>query len=464
MQDESFSPNLPQSVESERRVLGVVILNNEAISQAARLKPSDFFFPAHQKIWRGMLALVERGSGIDPITLQEELRRAGELEQVGGPAYIASLFDGVPRFSNIENYVATVKDRAVARQLIAIGSGIVNKALDNETDASDQLAAARRAIEQVDDPMDCSRWLSAGDALEGWRDSYRTRMKTGKRYDGVATGFSDLDEHLGGITKGDIALIAARPGVGKTAFLTAMVERAVKSPHNPDLVVGVFSMELSKDQWMMRWESSLANVPLPRMRKCELSEDDLRRLNASRQEIKALPIFIDDQFALTPNKLRAAMERLRKDHPGCEYLAIVDYIQLVQGEARGYKDKRSEVTEVSHRLKEIAKDYLGCPIIAAASLKRLPEGRKSKEPDLDDLRESGDLESDAATVIMLHRPELDSPNYTTSRNEKVIAKVAKGRFCGGERITLGFDGTCVRFGDYVEPASSGYSWRDEAQD
>ena len=140
---------------------------------------------------------------------------------------------------------------------------------------------------------------------------------------------------------------------------------------------------------------------------------------------------------------------------------IADYIQLIQGEARGYKDKRSEVTDVSHRLKEIAKDYLGCPVIAAASLNRMAEGRKDNEPELADLRESGDLESDAATVIMLHRPAAAKTDYVTSRNEKVIAKVVKGRFCGPGRIALSYDGSCVRFGDYIEPSSS-YSWRDGA--
>lgn len=463
MQDESFEPNLPHSIESEKRVLGVAILNNEAISQAARLKPSDFFYPAHSKIWAAMVALVERGSGIDPVTLGEELKRAGELDQVGGVAYIASLFDGVPRFSNIENYVTTVKDRSVARRLIAIGSSIVNRAIDNEVQASDQLAAARRMIEQVDDPADNSRWSRSGDAIEGWRESYRRRLNNGQRYDGIATGFGDMDEHLGGIPHGDICLIAARPGIGKTAFLTAIAERAVKSPHNRDLVVGAFSMELSTEQWMMRWESSLANVPISRIRKCELTPSDLQRLQVSREEIRKLPIFIDDQFALTPNGIRAAMERLKKDHPGCDYLVIVDYIQLVRGE-RGYKDKRSEVTDVSHRLKEIVKDYLGCPLIAAASLNRLAEGRKDNEPELSDLRESGDLESDAATVIMLHRPAITKSDYISSQNEKVIAKITKGRFCGFGRVSIGFDATCVRFGDYVEPISSSRSWRDDLTD
>ena len=461
MQHEALTPSLPHSLESERMVLGVVILNNEAISQAARLKPSDFFSPANAKIWARMIGLVQRGSGIDPVTLKEELERAGELEAVGGMAYIASLFDGAPRFSNIENYVSTVKDRAVARQLVAIGGNIVNRALDNEVDASDQLAAARRLIEQVDDPADNSRWIEAGEAVESWRESYRRRMQTGQRYDGIATGFNDLDEHLGGIPRGDVALVAARPGIGKTAFLTTMAERAVKSPHNRDLVIGVFSMELSHEQWMMRWESSIAKVPIARIRKCELTKEDLRNLQASKQEIKSLRIFVDDHFALTPNQLRAAVERLKKNHPGCEYLVIADYIQLIQGEARGYKDKRSEVTDVSHRLKEIAKDYLGCPVIAAASLNRMAEGRKDNEPELSDLRESGDLESDAATVIMLHRPAAAKTDYVTSRNEKVIAKVVKGRFCGPGRIALSYDGSCVRFGDYIEPSSS-YSWRDDA--
>lgn len=465
MQDESLLPSVPHSPESERMVLGVTILNNEAISQAARLKPSDFFVPAHQKIWRGMLSLVERGSGIDPITLQEELRRAGELEQVGGPAYIASLFDGVPRFSNIENYVATVKDRAVARQLIAIGSGIVNKAIDNDTDASDQLAAARRAIEQVDDPMDHSRWATVRDAAQDWINQYNERRKSGRKFDGIATGLHDLDAHLSGVSKGDVTLIAARPGIGKTALLTTIAELAPQSIHNKDLIVGFFETELTKDQLVMRWAASRSKVRLKAIREGTMNGEDKGRLGQALREIAQLPVYIDDQTCLTPNSFRAAVQRLQKNHPGCEVLAIVDYIQMMRGDGLGYKDKRLEITDISHRLKEIVKDYLGCYLIAAASLNRMAESRKDNEPELSDLRESGDLESDAATVIMLHRPALAKSNYTAFGVEKVIAKITKGRFCGPGRISLGFDPLFVRFGDYIEETtSSSHSWRDDITD
>lgn len=462
MQHEALTPSLPHSLESERMVLGVIILCNEAISQAARLKPTDFFSPAHAKIWARMIALVQRGSGIDPVTLKEELERAGELEAIGGMAYIASLFDGAPRFSNIENYVATVKDRAVARQLVAIGGNIVNRALDNEVDASDQLAAARRLIEQVDDPADNSRWLSIDSAAESWREDYRARKQSGRKYDGLATGFGDLDEHLSGISKGDITLIGARPRIGKTALLTAIAEKAVNSPHNRNLVVGIFSMELSHRQWLMRWESSMANVRLSKIRACELTTEDFRNLKQSREIIQQLPIYIDDQTNLTPNRFRAAMERLKKDHPGCEYLAIIDYLQMMRSDHSGISEKRLVLTHVAERMKETIKDYLDCYCIAAASLNRESEARKDKEPELSDLRECGDLESVAATVMMLHRPALYRPNYQAASNEEVIVKIEKARFAAQGRVSIGFDPTCVRYGDFIKPAPSSYSWRDDA--
>lgn len=462
MQQDSLEKNLPHSIESEQRILGVIILGNEAISQAARLKPSDFFSVPHQKIWRAMTTLAQRGSGIDPVTLGEELKRAGELEYVGGLAYIASLTDGCPRYSNIENYVTTVKDRAVVRQLIAIGSNLVNRALDNETDASDQLAAARRTIDQVDDPADVSKWATAKDAAKDWLDGYNERIKSGRRYDGIATGLHDLDAHLSGVSKGDVTLIAARPGIGKTALLTTIAEQAPQSVHNRDLIVGFFETELTKDQLVMRWAASRSRVRLKAIREGTMDDADRKNLRQALREIAALPVFIDDQSRLTPNSFRTAVQRLQKSHPGCEVLAIVDYIQMMRGDGL-YKDKRLEITDISHRLKEIVKDYLGCYLIAAASLNRMAETRKDNEPELSDLRESGDLESDAATVIMLHRPAVAKADYTPSRNEKVIAKIVKGRFCGPGRISLGFDPTFVRFGDYVEP-SSGYSWRDDSID
>lgn len=463
--DYALDKNLPQAVEAERLVLGCILLANETLSQAAeKLNANDFFLRSHGRIFNAMIALAAEGRAIDPITLQELLRQSGDLESIGGTAYIASLFDGVPRFSNIENYVGLVKDKSVTRRLISIGSLIMNNGLDDERDASEQLAIAKKILNDIDDPADNSRWLSIDSAAENWREDYRARKQSGRKYDGLATGFGDLDEHLSGISKGDITLIGARPRIGKTALLTAIAEKAVNSPHNRNLVVGIFSMELSHRQWLMRWESSMANVRLSKIRACELTTEDFRDLKRSREIIQRLPIYIDDQTNLTPNRFRAAMERLKKDHPGCEYLAIIDYLQMMRSDHSGISEKRLVLTHVAERMKETIKDYLDCYCIAAASLNRESEARKDKEPELSDLRECGDLESVAATVMMLHRPALYRPNYQAASNEEVIVKIEKARFAAQGRVSIGFDPTCVRYGDFIKPAPSSYSWRDDAQD
>lgn len=448
MNDASFSPNLPQATEAERMILGCIILNNEVLTQAEeRLRPDDFFNPSHRKVYRAMVALREQGLAINPVSLVEELKSSGEIEQVGGMAFVATLFDGAPRFSQIESYVAIVKDKSVCRRLIQVGSAIVNKALDDEADATDQLASARKLIEQIDDPADNSRWITTRQAAEDWRTHYIERLRSGRRFDGIATGFHDLDAHLSGISKGDVNLIAARPGIGKTALLTGIAEKAPQSIHNRDLIVGFFETELTKDQLVMRWASSISKVKLKAIREGTMTKEDKNNLAEAFREISKLPVYIDDQTALSPNSFRAAVQRLQKQHPGCEVLAIVDYIQMMRADGT-FKDKRTEITEISHRLKEMVKDYLGCYLIAAASLNRMAEGRRDNEPELSDLRESGDLESDAATVIMLHRPAMAKSDYEPSTNEKVIAKIVKGRFCGPGRVELGYDATCVRFGDY----------------
>lgn len=442
--------------------MGVIMLGNETLPQAREhLTGSDWFLRSHRLIFEKYCELADTGKKINPISVQDLLRRDGELEEVGGAVYIAGLFDGAPRFSHIETYVRIVRDKATKRRVIQICSQTMNAGLDDGEDASELLARTRRLIEDVKDPADNSRWATVKDAAVNWSRTYSERIKSGRKYDGLATGLTDLDGHLSGVSKGDITLIGARPGVGKTSLLTAIAERATESPHNGGkLIIGVFSTELNRDQFILRWAASHSGVRLKAIRENGMNKDESEQLKASMRYVASLPVFIDDQSLLTPSGLRAAAQRLQREHPKSELLLILDYIQMMQADRR-YGDKRTEVTEISHDLKRIVKDDLGCYLIAAASLKRLPEHRKSKEPELEDLRESGDLESDAAAVILLHRAETFEAGYMPHSNEKVLAKICKGRFCGPGRVDLAFDAPNVRFGDYIEQPRE---WRQNYTD
>ncbi len=443
---------LPSNAEVERLIIGVMLLDNSTIAQAReRLKAEDFYLTSHRRIYAGICQLDDEGRGADPMTLQEVLRRKGELEQVGGGAYIASTFDGVPRFSDIRNYVLIVKEYSALRQMIAAGHQIITAAFDAEEEASELLARARQVFDRIPDPAEAGSWHTSERAVMEWFDRYEQRKATGRPYDGFATGYLDLDEHLYGISRGDVSLIGARPGIGKTALLQGVCERGIRSPHNsPDLIAAVFSLELSADQWMMRWSAGRANIELRKLRGAGLSQAEQRSLVHSMNEIAQMRVFIESHARLTPNGLRAAVQKLQKDHPGCEVLVLIDYIQMMRGDNK-YGDKRTEVVDISNTLKEIVKDYLNCYCIAAARLNRMAEGRKDKEPELADLGESNSLESDAATVLLLHRPD---------HGDRVTVKIEKGRFCGPGRVELAYDGRYVRFGDYVEPVRS---WRDNAE-
>ena len=419
---------LPNNVEAERFILGAILLDNTTLNQAAEhLKPEDFFLVSHRRIFEKMLSLFESSRGIDPITLQEELRRAAELDLVGGPAYIASLFDGVPRFSNIENYVKIVKGKSTLRRLIGASNQIMAKAFDAEDEPEEVLDEAERLILSIAEDRIKQGFVHIGEVAARQLAVIEETAGREQLVTGIATGFSDLDYMTSGLQRGDLIIIAARPSMGKTALALCMAQNAATKVqhHDKKAVVGVFSLEMSNEQLVNRLLCSQARVDAHRLRSGYLSKDEWRRLAMAVGELSEAPIFLDDTPGISSLEMRAKARRLKNDQKQLDLL-IVDYLQLMTGRGR-VESRQQEVSQISRELKMLAKE-LNVPLIALSQLSRAPETRTgSHKPQLSDLRESGSIEQDADVVMFIYREEIYKPE-TEKQNiaEIIIGKQRNG--------------------------------------
>lgn len=398
--DITLDKALPSSVEAERLILGVALLDNVAINQAVEnLKPDDFFLGSNRRIYEKMIALYERGQAIDPLTLQEELRRAGELERVGGPAYIAALFDGVPRFSNIENYVKIVKDKSMLRRLITSSNQIMAMAFDDEEEPGVILDKAESLILAIGEDRIKQGFVHVGDVATRQLTVIEEAAGREQLITGIPTGFTDLDFMTSGLQRGDLIIIAARPSMGKTAFSLNIAQNAAMRPqHNGEkTVIGVFSLEMSNEQLVNRLLCSQARVDAHRLRSGYLNKDEWRRLAMGVGELAETKIYLDDTPGISVLEMRAKARRLKNEHKALDLL-IVDYLQLMSGRGRN-ESRQQEVSQISRELKMLAKE-LNVPMVALSQLSRAPETRTgSHKPQLSDLRESGCLAGDSLVTM-----------------------------------------------------------------
>lgn len=399
-EDFTLEKALPNNVEAERYILGAILLENTTLNQAAeRLKPEDFFLVSHRRIFEKMLNLFEAGRGIDPITLQEELRRGGELDLVGGPAYLASLFDGVPRFSNIENYVKIVKGKSTLRRLINASNHIMAKAFDDEDSPEEILDEAERLILAIAEDRIKQGFVHIGEVAAKQLEAIEEIAGREQLITGIATGFHELDYMTSGLQRGDLIIVAARPSMGKTAFSLNIAQNAATTAqhHGEPAVVGVFSLEMGNEQLVNRLICSQARVDAHRLRSGYLSKEEWRRLATGVGELSQAQIFLDDTPGISVLEMRAKARRLKNEQKRLDML-IVDYLQLMTG--RGKTDSRQqEVSQISRELKMLAKE-LNVPLVALSQLSRAPETRTGNhKPQLSDLRESGCLTGD--TLITL---------------------------------------------------------------
>src|SRR2546423_12631970 len=337
---------LPHNLEAERSVLGAILLHNDAFNLAAEvIDAGDFFRDAHRRIFEKMVKLSERHDAIDLVTLKEELGRSGELDEVGGPAYIAALVDGVPRSTNVEHYARIIKEKATLRNLIYSANKILATAYEGGEEADVILDQAEHAIFAIADDKVRDGFVSLRDLAESSLDTIEKLHARKELVTGVPTGFTDLDEMTSGLQPSDLVIIAARPSMGKTSLVLNMAQHVGT---RTDMTVGLFSLEMSKEQLFMRLLTSEARIDAHRFRSGYLSEKDYGRLSHALGTLAEARVFIDDTASLGVLEMRAKARRLQAEHG--LHLLIIDYIQLMQGRGR-FESRQTELASISRSLK-----------------------------------------------------------------------------------------------------------------
>jgi len=425
---------LPHNLDAEKSVLGAILIHNDAFNHAAELiDAKDFFRDAHRRIFDKMVALSERGHVIDFITLKEELSRAGELDEIGGPSYIAALADGVPRSANVEYYARIVKEKSTLRSLIHSANKILTEAYEAEEEPDTLLDEAERAIFAIAEGRIRAGFVPLRDLVQTSFAAIEKLQQNKGAITGVPSGFPDLDEMTTGLHPGDLVVVAARPSMGKTSLVLNIAQYV--GTHT-------FSLEMSKEQLFMRMLTSEARIDAHRFRSGYLNEQDYGKLSHALGTLAEARVFIDDTASIGVLEMRAKARRLKAEH-GLDLL-IIDYLQLMQGRGR-FESRQQEVSAISRSLKGLAKE-LSCPIIALSQLSRAPEGRTDHRPQLSDLRESGAIEQDADVVFFIYRPEVYDKEEARPEDQG-IAEIIIGKQRNGPigTVKLSFLNQYTRF-------------------
>ena len=444
--DYSLAHTLPANVEAERSILGAILLDNFSYSQAAEhLKPEDFSLDSHRRIYTRMVDLAEASKPIDLITLVEELDRHKELEAIGDVAYVSGLLDGVPDRPSIEHYVRIVRDKALLRGLIHAANAAIARASDQGDPAEEILNDAEAAIFQLSEKRIGRGFLGVTEIVKESFGSVDALLQRGQRVTGLETHFTDLDEMTSGLQKSDLVIIAARPSMGKTAFALNIAENAAIEDQK---VVGVFSLEMSREALLLRLLCSQARVDSHKMRTGSLWKEDEGKVLRAMEQLAHAPIFIDDTPGISLSEMRAKARRLHQSQGKLD-LIIVDYLQLMSGGGRRYENRTQEVSAISRGLKALAKE-LSVPVVALSQLSRAPESRGGDHrPQLADLRESGSIEQDADVVAFIFREEVyqqDDPDLQ-GKAELIIAKQRNGPT---GRVMMAFIKNSTRFESLAE--------------
>jgi replicative DNA helicase len=421
MSDALAERTLPHNLEAERAVLGAILLDSVSINQAVEyIDEKSFFRDAHRRIFEKMRRLFERGQAIDFITVKDELGKAGELDAVGGPAYVASLVDGLPHGINVGDYARIVKEKATLRALISSANEILGDAYDAERDAEEIVDEAERKIFAIAEDALHGGFVSMADLVNANFALIDQAVQRKQLVTGVPTGFEELDEMMAGLQRSDLIIVAARPSMGKTSLVLNMAQHVATKV---GLTAGFFSLEMSKEQLFMRMLTSEAAIDAHRLRTGFLGERDFPKLTAAMERLHGAKLFIDDTAGIGVLEMRAKARRLAAEH-GLD-LIVVDYLQLMQGKGH-FENRVLELASISRGLKALAKE-LNVPVIALSQLSRAPEARPGKRPMLSDLRESGALEQDADVVIMIYREEMyERTDENDGIAELILAKQRNG--------------------------------------
>lgn len=430
----------PHSLEAERAVLGAVLRESDKITLIAdKLKPESFYLDAHSSIFMAMLLLYQSNEPTDLITVSDKLRRMDGDHEYLGPAYLVELTERSPIAQNIEHYAQIVRDYYYLRKIITSCQTTISKAMVQDGEVSSFIEDIEKQFLEITNSQDTEGIVLAQDVLHDAIEEIEERLSKEGDLTGVPTEFNDLDRITGGWQKSDLIIIAARPGMGKTAFVLNCAINAVRQKKN----TAVFTLEMSKTQLMTRIISSEARVDSGRLRKGDLSEEEQDRLMHGVRGIGTLPAIlgIDETPGINLLELRSRCRRFKKEH-GLD-LIIIDYLQLMgPSGTKKYDSREREISEISGGLKALAKE-LQVPVIALAQLNRGPDTRPDKVPKLSDLRESGSMEQDADLILFLYRDEYYNPNSEDAG--KALVRLAKNRHGALEDVYLAFAPNFLKF-------------------
>ena len=413
----------PHNLQAEESLLGAMLLSKDAIAAASEvgLKPDDFYKPAHGHIYDAVTSLAGAGEPADPVTVAEELRRAGLLEMIGGQSTLVSLQATTPATTNASRYAKIVEEHSLLRRMIWVAGEISEGAYSLPDDVTKLIDEAESKVFQVAERRVTDTMAELGDLLDESLNRLAELFERGDAITGIPTGYTDLDELLAGLQPSSLVVVGARPAMGKTSFALGMATAAALEAQRPVLL---FSLEMSQLEMSTRLLCAEARVDSTKVRSGRLSQGDWEKLHNAVGRLANAPIFIDDNASTTIMDIRAKARRL-KARVGDLSLVIIDYVQLMTGRSAA-ENRQVEVSEISRNLKILARE-LECPVVALAQLNRQLEQRADKRPMLSDLRESGSLEQDADVVLFLYRDEVYNPE-TTDRGlaEVLVAKHRSG--------------------------------------
>jgi replicative DNA helicase len=390
--------SLPHNLDAERAFLGSILLDNDALNVVSgTVSPNDLFAESHRLIFQKIIGLFEKSQTVDVVSLAEELTKAGVLDKAGGAAYLAALSDGVPvgDYSFVGNYARIIKEKSILRRLINASSNVISRALEASEDTEVLIDDAQKQIFEIASEKTQSGFFGVKEIVKSSFGTIDVLFDRGQRVTGVETGFTDLDSKTSGLQPGELIVIAARPSMGKTAL--AMNIAAYAATHGK--VVGMFSLEMSKESLLIRLLCSEARVDSHKLRTGFSSREDWGKMSNALGRLAEAPLFIEDTPSLSVLQMRAKARQLKSER-GLDLL-VIDYLQLATGHGR-FENRTQEVSYISRGLKAIAKE-LHIPVVALSQLSRAPEQHGGGEPQLHHLRESGSIEQDADVVIFIHR-------------------------------------------------------------
>lgn len=432
----------PHNIEAEQSVLGALLIDKEAIITIAdTLEPVDFYKSAHGLIYGAMVDLFERREPIDILSLSNRLQETGALEKIGGRAYLSTLANIVPSAAHIEGYAKIVKHKSTLRKLLSAAQKITQLGFNEADDALDTLDQAEQALFAVSQKHLKQNFVHIKNILVDTFNRLDELHQHKGSLRGIPTGFSDVDYKLGGLQKSDLIILAARPSVGKT---TLALDIARNVAVNANVPVGIFSLEMSKEQLVDRLLCAEANVGLWKMRTGKLeNDDDFARIGDAMGKLSDAPIFIEDSGFVNVMQIRTKARRLKMEHD--LGLIVVDYLQLMEGHA-GEENRVQEISQISRALKGLARE-LDIPVLALSQLSRAVEALSPPIPKLSHLRESGSIEQDADVVMFIYRPSVYKRKEELPHEEQNLAKIliAKHRNGPTGEVNLSFDEERVRF-------------------